>query len=121
MTEQVTIEVPERVVRQATRVAERRNGRMEDVLTEWIERAADGTPVEELADEDVLSLGELQLPEEQDAALTALLTKNREGSLGAEEKHQLSDLMQRYEQGMLRKAQALREAVGRGLREPLRP
>ncbi|MBC8443472.1 hypothetical protein H8D79_01965 [PVC group bacterium] len=119
MTEQVTIEVPERVVRQATRVAARRHGRMEDVLAEWIERAADGTSVEELGDEDVLALSELQLSEEQGAALTDLLAENREGSLGSDEKRRLSDLMQRYEQGMLRKAQALREAVGRGLREPL--
>ena len=121
MNEQVTIEVPERVVRQATRVASQRERRLEDILAEWLERAADEMPVEDLPDEEVLALGELQLTAEQNAALSDLLVKNREGALDAEDKRQLSELMQRYEHGLLRKAQALRVAVQRGLREPLQP
>lgn len=121
MSEQVTIDVPERVVRQAARVAARRASRVEDVLSEWVERAADGIPVEELPDQEVLALSEAQLTAEEDAALSDLLVKNREGTLGSEGKRQLSELMQSYEQGLLRKSQALRVAVQRGLREPLQP
>jgi len=114
MSEQVTIDVPERVVRQAARVAARRASRVEDVLSEWVERAADGIPVEELPDQEVLALSEAQLTAEEDAALSDLLVKNREGTLGSEGKRQLSELMQSYEQGLLRKSQALRVAVQRG-------
>ncbi|MCS6859480.1 MAG: hypothetical protein NZT92_04070 [Abditibacteriales bacterium] len=72
-----------------------------------------------LSDEEVLALTELQLDKEQQATLSDLLERNREGALDAEGRRQLDELMRVYEQGLLRKAQALRVAVQRGLREPL--
>jgi hypothetical protein len=47
-----------------------------------------------------------------------LLERNRECGLDAAGRHQ-DELMGLYEQGLLRKSQALRVAVRRGLREPL--
>lgn len=57
----------------------------------------------------------------QEATLGDLLARNREGTLDAEGQRQLDELMRIYEHGLLRKSQALRVAVQRGLREPLQP
>jgi hypothetical protein len=64
-------------------------------------------------------LTELQLTPTQEASLSELLVHNREGMLDAEGRRKLDELMHIYEHGLLRKAQALRVAVQRGLREPL--
>jgi len=77
--------------------------------------------VEELSDTEVLALAELRLTPTQEATLSELLTRNREGTLDAEGRRELDELMRLYEHGLLRKAQALRVAVQRGLREPLQP
>jgi hypothetical protein len=50
-----------------------------------------------------------------------LLQKQQERALSAAEQTELVMLMQVYQQGVLRKAQALHEAVRRGLRTPLEP
>jgi hypothetical protein len=71
-----------------------------------LERAATELPVEELPDEEVLALSEL-------------LSQNREDELESAGRRELDELMPLYEHGLLRKAQALRVAVQRGLREPL--
>lgn len=76
-------------------------------------------PVEVLSDEEVLTLTELHLTMEQEEISNDLLVRNREGVLDVEGRYRLDDLMHLYEHGLLRKAQALRVAVQRGLREPL--
>lgn len=50
-----------------------------------------------------------------------MLARNREDALNEEERRQLDELMRIYEHGLLRKSQALRVAVQRGLRERLHP
>ena len=78
-------------------------------------------PVETLSDEEILALTEQQLkPEDQDA-LNDLVARSREGLLDAVGQDRLDALMEVYEQGLLRKAQAFRVAVQRGLRAPLQP
>ena len=119
MSQQITIEVSEQVVRQATQVAAQTERSVEEVLASWLEAAVSERPVEELSDEEVLALTALQLTGDQQAALDDLLAQNREGTLGAEEKKRLDELMRLYEHGLLRKSQALRVAVQRGLVEPL--
>jgi dsDNA-binding SOS-regulon protein len=78
-------------------------------------------PVDSLSDQEVLALTELQLTDEQQAVLSDLLAKNQDKTLDAGGRRQLDALMRIYERGLLRKAQALRVAVQRGLREPLQP
>jgi len=51
-----------------------------------------------------------------DARLSMLLDHQQAGTLTSEERAELAALMQLYQVGLLRKAQALREAVRRGLR-----
>jgi hypothetical protein len=58
----------------------------------------------------------MQMEPEQQAALSNLLDRNREGELDNEEVNQLDELMQVYRRGLVRKAQALKVAVERGLR-----
>jgi hypothetical protein len=121
MQEEVTVQVSDRVVRQAAYVAAQSQRRVEDVLSDWLEQAVIEMPVETLSDEEVIALTELQLTGEQQSRLSHLLERNREGTLDGEEARQLDELMRVYEHGLLRKAQALRVAVQRGLRPPLEP
>lgn len=120
MSEQVTIQVSDHVIQQAAQIAARTRQSTEAVLSGLIESSIAELPVELLSDDEVLALSEMRMSEEQDVALSDLLARQREGQLDAEGRHHLSELMQIYEKGLLRKSQALRVAVERGLREPLR-
>ena len=73
----------------------------------------------DLPDEKVLELTHLELPPEEDQRLSDLLYKQQAGQLEPKAREELSQLMQLYQEGLLCKAQALSEAVKRGLREPL--
>ena len=119
MSEQVTIRISDRVMRSAAHTAAQSQQRIEEVLAEWLERVITEMPVEVLSDEEVLVLAEMHLATEQEEILNGLLVRNREGVLDAEGQCRLDDLMHLYEYGLLRKAQALRVVVQRGLREPL--
>jgi hypothetical protein len=119
MSEQITLQVSDRVVNQATHVATQTQQRVEDVLTNWLEWVVTEMPIEALSNEEVLALTELQLTTEQQSAFSNLLTQNQDGALDAEGQRQLDALTRIYEHGLLRKAQALRVAVQRGLRDPL--
>ena len=121
MSEQITLQVSDRVVNQATHVATQTQQRVEEVLASWLERAVTEMPVEALSNEEVLALTEIQLTAEQQLAFSSLLAQNQDGTLDDPGRRQLDELMRIYEHGLLRKAQALRVAVQRGLREPLQP
>jgi hypothetical protein len=56
-----------------------------------------------------------------DKRLSVLLGKQQGGELLEVERRELAALMQAYQEGLLRKAQAQAEAVRRGLMEPLKP
>jgi hypothetical protein len=58
---------------------------------------------------------------DQDRKLSVLLQKQQAGELSDRERSELWTLMQIYQERLLRKAQALREAVRRGLRALLEP
>jgi hypothetical protein len=121
MSEQITIQVSDRVARHAAYIAARDQRRIEEVVAELLDYAVAEPPVDSLPDSEVLALTELELSPEEDAELSELLVGNREGTLDAEGRQRLDDLMWVYDQKLLRKAQALRVAVQRGLREPLQP
>ena len=119
MSEMMTIPVPERAVRRAARLASLTQQRVEDVLAGWLDWTAAEIPVETLTDDELLALCNLEMDEEQQQELSRLLARNREGFLGAAEQARLDELMQVYRHGLVRKAQALKVAVQRGLRTPL--
>jgi hypothetical protein len=84
-------------------------------------------PISLLSDADVLALTELQMEPSQDVRLSELLVQlcctegNRQqaGILTDPDRSELQILMQTYQEGLLRKATALSEAVKRGLIQPL--
>ncbi len=76
-------------------------------------------PVEALDDADLLSSCDVQLGQGEQTELSALLADNREARLDEVGRARLDDRMGQYDRLLLRKAQALREAVARGLREPV--
>jgi hypothetical protein len=119
MPEIVTLELPDHVVHSAREVAAQTHRRVEDVLVDWMEKAAADVPVDALSDADILRLCDLQLSAPKQDALHDLLARNREGQLDATERPQLDALMQQYRRGLVRKAQAWQVAVTRGLRAPL--
>ncbi len=119
MSELLTIKVSDQVARFASQVATQRDLPVEEVLADLLESAVNDIPVEYLSDDEVLALSEMKFSDEQDATLSDLLGRQRENQLDSEGRRQLSELMRIYERGLLRKAEALRVSVERGLREPL--
>lgn len=125
----VTLTLQDDVYRRAALFAQLANLKINDVLSDVIElsllppnpQPSAVKPVSELSDKEVLKLTKLQMPPAQDRRLSRLLDRQQAGKLKAEERAELLTLMQVYQDGLLRKAQALAEAVRRGLREPLTP
>ena len=117
MTRSVTLEIPDALVDRAREVAERTGRRCEDVLADWLEHA--GAPADELPDEEVLALCDSQMPEDEQRQLSELLWHQREQNLDAGDRPRLEHLLDAYRHRLLRKAEALRVAVSRGLRPPL--
>jgi hypothetical protein len=119
MPETVTLKLPGTVARSAREVANRKHKSMEDVLMEWLYKAATELPVESLSEEQILALCDMELEPEEQAELSRLLVKAREGKIVQSEHARLDKLMQHYRQGLVRKAEAWQVAVSRGLRPPL--
>jgi hypothetical protein len=127
MSTQITITLPDEVYQRAERFAKLANRDLASVLADTIQlsippaspEAANLEPVSELSDEQVMALTELQMEPEQDTRLSDLLDRQQSGILTDTERLELQTLMQIYQEGLLRKATALSEAVKRGLMEPL--
>ena len=127
MTTEVTLQLPEKVYREATRIAKLTNQNVENVLADTLELALPSDPspdelrpVANLSDEEVLTAAAAAMDEQQGEQMSELLDRQqRVGRLTALEHIELASLLQIYQEGLLRKAQALAEAVRRGLRERL--
>lgn len=132
MSTQITLTLPDEVYRRTEHLSQLTSRNVADILTEAIalslspisleERPADSTalkPVTSLSDEEVIALTELQMEPDSDQRLSKLLDKQQAGTLTEAERSELWTLMQVYQEKLLLKAQALREAVTRGLRQPI--
>jgi len=119
MGQVVQLNIPDEIARRAREVGAMTQRDGQDVLLDWLEHAAHDVPVKSLSDGEVLALSELQMAEEQSQELSDLLAANSEGELDAAGHLWLDELMTVYREGMVRKSQALREAVARGLRPPV--
>jgi hypothetical protein len=119
MPTKVTVEIPDDLARQARDVAARTQRSFEDVVGEWI-RMAGGEPVLELlSDQEVLAVCDATWDTGLQEELGDLLEQQREGELNPEQRSRLNDLMANYRVDLLRKSQAIKVAVGRGLRPRL--
>lgn len=129
MATRVVVTLQDDVYRRVERLARLTNRDVADLLADTITlvlppldvSAELGPAITSLSDEEVLQLTDLQMRPEQDRRLSALLQKQQAQALSAPEQAELVALMQVYQEGVLRKAQALHEAVRRGLRAPLEP
>jgi hypothetical protein len=127
MSTQVTITLPDEIYQRAELFARLANRDVASVLADTIQLSIplvrpnilDLEPISDLSDEQVFALTELQMEPDQDARLSELLDRQQAGLLAEEERLGLQALMQIYQEGLLRKATALSEAVKRGLMEPL--
>lgn len=127
MSTQITITLPDEVYQRVERFARLANRDVASVLADTIQLSippiragiVDLEPISDLANEQVLAATELQMEPDQDTRLSELLDRQQAGILVEDERLELQTLMQIYQEGLLRKATALSEAVRRGLIEPL--
>ena len=127
MSTQITITLTDEVYGHAERFAKLANRDVASVLADTLQLAVptvrddvlEIAPISELSDEQVLELTQLQMEPAQDAKLSQLLDQQQAGLLAPEERVKLNSLMQIYQEGLLRKATALSEAVKRRLIDPL--
>ena len=126
---QVTVTLRDDVYERAKRLAQLTGQDISMILSTTLEASLTSLesepaarPVEEMSNAEVLMLAESGMHQAQDRRLSFLLNKQREDqTLTDSERAELQTLMQIYQVGTLRKAQALAEAVRRGLRQPLTP
>ena len=116
MSEVVTLELPDDLVKRARAVAARTNRPFNEVLVEWIDRAGAEPSIELLPDDQLLALCDSQLEAAPQKQLSDLLARNRKNQISEAERQRLDELMSIYRRGLLQKAQALRVAVARGLK-----
>ena len=127
MTVRVVVDLSDDVYRRAESLALVTRRKVSEVLADTIEislPAISGRPrlnrsIADLTDQRVLALTNLQMDPDQDMRLSVLLNKQQAGQLTEAERSELWALMQVYQEQLLQKAQALAEAVRRGLKEPL--
>ncbi len=119
MNAQVTLQVPDSLLQQAAGIAAQANQKVESYLSEILVIALGERSMAALSDAEVLALTESRLPSEQESRLTDLLADYGEGLLNQSQQKELDRLMNVYERALLRQSQALREAVARGLIQPL--
>jgi hypothetical protein len=123
MSTQITITLTDDVYQKADRFARLANRDIASVLADTIqssipnisEAATTLVPISLLSDADVLALTELQMEPAQDLQLSELLDRQQAGILTDIDRSELQILMQTYQEGLLRKATALSEAVKRKL------
>ena len=127
MSTQITITLTDEAYQHAERFAKLANRDVASVLADTIQLSIppvrdDALEIEALSNlskDQILALTELQMEPEEDAVLSKLLDRQQAGLLTSQERLELQKLMQNYQEGILRKASALSEAVKRGLIDTL--
>lgn len=129
MATQLTVTLPDDIYKRVERLAELNGREIEDMVIEVLDSTMPPAipeiqsrpAVSTLDDTQVMALTKLQMDHEQDRRLSELLDKQQSENLTSAEQFELKTLQRIYEIGLIRKSEALAEAVKRGLREPLQP
>jgi len=116
---QITVDIPDEVEAAARNVAARQRRKVEDILQDWLNQYVSETPVEWQFDGRLIDLMSGKLSDKHQSELGDLLEINRERIMSPIERKRLDELMEIYGRNMVRKAQATKEAVKRGLISPL--
>ena len=122
MTAQITLNLPDEVYHQAELLAQQRHRTVSEILVETLEifLLPTAKPVSALSDSEVITQTQLRLQPLQEQRLSELLDRQQSGTIASVELDELQALIHIYETRLLRQAQALNEAVRRGLIEPLK-
>lgn len=123
MSTQVVLDLPENAFRSAVLLARGSQQSIQGMLTETVTQALTGWDLWErsaatMADQEVLEVSDSRMDPVQSRRFGLLLDKQQAGTLAPEERPELWTLTRIYQLGQLRKAEALAEAVKRGLRPP---
>jgi hypothetical protein len=126
MSTDVTVSLSDAVCQRAQVWAEQAGRSLPDFLAEAIESSllplGNMPPtVETWSNDEVVAPANGFLSPDDDRRLSELLALQREAAIDDHQRLELSRLMQLYQQGLVRKAAAIQEAVRRKLREPLGP
>jgi len=127
MSAQITLTLPDDLLRRAEILARRVGRPLTEVLTETLDVSLrplgatgdDSEPITAWTDEAVLALADVNMSPAEDQRLSDLLGRQKNGPMSPAEKAELVTLMNIYQDGLMRKAMAVHEAVRRGLRGPL--
>lgn len=124
MSTQVLLDLPENTFRSAMLLARGSQQSVQGVLTETVTQALTGWDLWErstatMTDPEVLEVCDSRMDPAQSNRFGLLLDKQQAGTLAPEERPELWTLTRIYQLGQLRKAEALTEAVKRGLRPTL--
>ena len=121
MVTQVAVNLPEETYRRAKRLAQLTRREVGEVLADTLALSLPAlaedkvASVQDMSNERVLALAELRLSDKDDERLGDLLDGQQTGDLTDDERAELTRLMQRYQEGLLLKSEALAEAVARKL------
>lgn len=129
MTAQVMVYLPEDVFQRAARLAQLTSRALSEVLVDTLDLSlpALGQPdataeaLSKLSNEAILKLTQLEMSQPDNQRLSELLYQQQAHALSDPQRLELAHLMRIYQDGLLRKAQALAEAVKRGLLVPITP
>ena len=125
MSSQVTLDLPDDVMKQAAHLAGGLGRPVEDFLVQTLQKSLQPSATStyrkfsDMSDEEILAFSQADMSSDENQRLSFLLDRQQAGLLTAPEKAELTGLMALYQEMLLNKAQALREAVRRGLREAL--
>ena len=115
----ITVELSEATARLVHQIAVQTGRPPEVIVRELVDRSVADVPVETLPDAEVLALADMVMRDDEQAELADLLDDQREGVLDSASRERLAALLQGYRRSMVRKSEALKVAVLRGLRPPL--
>jgi len=129
MSIEITLNLPENLIENAKRLGDVTHQDVEDVLADalemvfpMLEESTDAMrypAISTLPDKEVLQLADAKMDEKQDQRLGELQAKGKVMGLSTAQRYELLTLLRIYQIGLLRKSEALAEAVRRGLRKPL--
>ena len=119
MNQEITLQISDRIIQQATIAAAKKKHRIEEVLADWLESLFQEKFADKMSDEEILALTKMQISPAEQERLSELLFKNREVGLKKKEQRELDLMIEISERNMLKKSEAFRIAVERGLVKPL--
>jgi len=118
---EVTLNLPEKLYQNFSKLAEKKNRRVEDVIADKLQDdfSSELLDYEETlanwTDEAVLALANLKLPKEQANRMSELSELRRKGTASPVENSEFEMYLEIYNNANLRKAHGIAEAVRRSL------